>query len=71
MTICIGLEGPRLAMFDPQTLDLLAVMELPPRSPSTGNPFTSFSGGGYFYLDNQGRAVRATERESLCQLWPV
>src|SRR5947209_13270820 len=31
VTICIGLEGPRLAMFDPSTLDLLAVMPLPPR----------------------------------------
>src|SRR6266550_2030263 len=26
VTICVGLEGPRLAMFDPVTLDLLAVI---------------------------------------------
>src|SRR5437870_2477396 len=32
VTICVGLEGPRLAMFDPATLDLLAVFPLPPRS---------------------------------------
>ena len=32
VTICIGLEGPRLVMFDPKTLELLAVMALPPRS---------------------------------------
>src|SRR2546422_1812006 len=30
VTICVGLEGPRLAMFAPQTLELLAVMPLPP-----------------------------------------
>jgi hypothetical protein len=68
VTICIGLEGPRLAMFDPQTLDLLAVMELPPRSPGTGNPFTSFSGGGYFYLDQSDRAVIPTTND---QIWVV
>ncbi len=33
---------------------------LPPRIPSGGNPFTDFSGGGYFYLDNQDRAVIPT-----------
>ena len=36
---------------------------LPPRIPSPGsggNPFTDFSGGGYFYLDNQDRAVIPT-----------
>src|SRR5437764_1263166 len=45
VTVCIGLEGPRLVMFAPQTLELLAAMPLPPRSASTGNPFTEFSGG--------------------------
>src|SRR5205823_5355459 len=28
--------------------------------PSGGSPFTDFSGGGYFYLDNQDRAVVPT-----------
>ena len=68
VSICIGLEGPRLAMFDPQTLDLLAVMELPPRSAGTGNPFTSFAGGGYFYLDQSDRAVIPTTNG---QIWVV
>src|SRR5438128_11884878 len=39
VTVCVGLEGPRLVMFAPQTLEQLAVMALPPRGPSTGNPF--------------------------------
>jgi hypothetical protein len=67
VAICIGLDGPRLAMFDPQTLDLLAVMPLPPRSPN-GNPFTDFSGGGYFYLDQSDRAVIPTTNR---QVWVV
>ena len=39
------------------------VFPLPPRIPSPasgGNPFTDFSGGGYFYLDNHDRAVIPT-----------
>jgi hypothetical protein len=68
VTICVGLEGPRLVMFDPHTLAELAVMDLPPRSPSTGNPFTDFSGGGYFYLDQADRAVIPTTNH---QIWVV
>jgi hypothetical protein len=68
VAICIGLEGPRLVMFDPRTLDLLAVMPLPPRSVGTGNPFTQFSGGGYFYLDQSDRAVIPTTND---QVWVV
>jgi hypothetical protein len=68
VAICIGLEGPRLVMFDPHSLDLLAVMPLPPRDPSAGNPFTNFSGGGYFYLDQSNRAVIPTTND---QIWVV
>ena len=67
VTICIGAEGPRLAMFDPDTLELLAVHPLPPRQPG-GDPFTDFSGGGYFYLDHRDRAVIPTSNR---QLWIV
>src|SRR5438105_721427 len=68
VTVCIGLEGPRLVMFAPQTLELLAAMPLPPRSASTGNPFTEFSGGGYFYLDEHDHAVIPTTNG---QIWIV
>jgi hypothetical protein len=68
VTICVGLEGPRLAMFDPRTLEELAVMDLPPRRPGTGNPFTEFSGGGYFYLDQADRAVIPTTTN---EIWVV
>jgi len=60
VTVCVGLDGPQLQLLDPHTLDTLAVFPLPPRIPSGGSPFTDFSGGGYFYLDNQGRAVIPT-----------
>jgi hypothetical protein len=61
VSICVGLEGPRLVMFDAQTLALLAEMPMPPRTGGGGgNPLTDFSGGGYFYLDNADRAVVST-----------
>ena len=67
VTVCVGLEGPRLAMFDANTLELLAVMPLPPRSPG-GDPFSDFSGGGYFYLDHHDGAVIPTTNR---QIWVV
>jgi hypothetical protein len=61
VTICVGLDRPVLAMLDPQTLEPLATFELPPRVPGAGsNPFTDFSGGGYFYLDHHDRVVAPT-----------
>jgi hypothetical protein len=65
VTVCVGLEGPRLVMFDPNTLDQLAVFPLPPRVPGGGNPFTDFSGGGYFYLDHRDRAVIPTTTRDI------
>src|SRR5207249_3218747 len=41
---------------------------LPPRNLSTSNPFTEFSGGGYFYLDQRDRAVIPTTND---QIWVV
>jgi hypothetical protein len=60
VTICVGLEGPRLVLMDPRTLDTLAVHQLPPRVPGTGSVFNDFAGGGYFYLDERDRAVMPT-----------
>jgi hypothetical protein len=68
VTVCVGLEGPRLLMFDPHTLELLAEFQLPPRQVGGPNPFTDFSGGGYFYLDNRDRAVIPTTNR---QVWVV
>ena len=67
VAVCIGVEGPKLLMFDAHTLELLAEMALPPRK-SSGNPFNSFGGGGYFYLDQLDRAVIPTTTD---QIWVV
>jgi hypothetical protein len=61
VTICVGLEGPRLMLLDPRNLDELARLQLPAREPEPGqDPFTTFAGGGYFYLDHRDRAVVPT-----------
>ena len=59
VTICVGLDRPVLALLDPGTFDALAKLDLPPRNLG-GDPFTDFSGGGYFYLDHRDRAVVPT-----------
>ena len=59
VTVCVGLDRPVLALLDPHSLQTLAALPLPPRSTS-GNAFTDFSGGGYFYLDDKDRAVLPT-----------
>ena len=65
VTTCLQLRQVRLKLFDAQTLEELASMDLPPRPPNP-NPFQDFAGGGYFYLDHQDRAVvPTTERHVL------
>jgi hypothetical protein len=59
VTVCVGIAQVTLRMLDPETLDVLAEYALPPRKPST-TPFSSFGGGGYFYLDNRDRVVVPT-----------
>jgi hypothetical protein len=63
--ICVGLEAPVLEMFDPTTLDSLASMVLPPRQGISTGVFTDFSGGGYFYLDDQDRVIAPTSDRHL------
>jgi hypothetical protein len=61
VTVCVGIDRPVLAILDPQTLNVLAAMPLPLRNLGGGlNIFSDFSGGGYFYLDEQDRAVVPT-----------
>jgi hypothetical protein len=59
-TVCVGVEGPKLLLLEPRTLETLAAFPLPPRQPGAGNLFTDFAGGGYFYLDQRDRAVIPT-----------
>jgi hypothetical protein len=60
VTVCVGLDRPVLALLHPATLKTLAAYNLPLRDVGQGNPFTNFSGGGYFYLDHLDRAVIPT-----------
>jgi hypothetical protein len=60
VTVCVGVDGPKLFLMDAATLETLATFPLPPRIPGGGNLFTDFAGGGYFYLDEAGRAVIPT-----------
>jgi hypothetical protein len=60
VAICVGLDRPVLAVIDPRNLEPLATYPLPPRQPGAGNPFTDFSGGGYFYLGRGDRVVVPT-----------
>jgi hypothetical protein len=62
VTVCVGLDRPILKLLDPHTLAEIASFDLPPRQPG-GDPastFTSFGGGGYFYLDDRDRAIVPT-----------
>jgi hypothetical protein len=65
VAICVGLEGPILEMFDPKTLDSQASMVLPPKQGVSTGVFTDFSGGGYFYLDDQDRVIAPTNSRHL------
>ena len=64
VTVCVGPTTPRLMLLDPVTLDELAATALPNRRVSA-NPFQDFTGGGYFYLDHEGRAVVPTTDRRL------
>jgi hypothetical protein len=70
ITICVGAEGPKLTMIEPTTLATKTTMPLPPRSGGgTGtSPFNDFSGGGYFYLDQEYRVVTPTNTR---QIWVI
>jgi hypothetical protein len=65
VSICIGLSGPQLYMFDPSNLATLATFSLPGRQDVPSNIFQDFTGGGYFYLDNHDRVVTATTTKHI------
>ena len=62
VTVCMTMRGPKLLLLDQRTLAELASYRLPQR-PSTGldvrRIVNDTSGGAYFYLDHEDRAVIA------------
>src|SRR5262249_26451282 len=58
-----GQEAQTLLLVDPVSLGVLAQTDLPPRPQSSTE--VSFSGGGYFYLDNLDRVVCVTTRQDI------
>lgn len=66
LTVCVGVVQVTLRLLDPDTLDVLAEYQLPPRQTSSAqNPFTAFGGGGYFYLDQHDRVVVPTSEGTI------
>lgn len=79
LILCGGLTSFRLQLLDPDDLTLLALYDLPMR-PSTLEAgikrdtdiiFTDTSGGAYFYLDNEDRAVLADSKQRIRRIKPV
>lgn len=76
VTVCGTFSGFKVKLLDPRTLATLAEHRLPQRS-STVEALTSLdfskifkdtSGGAYFYLDDQDRAVPADSRRHVLRL---
>ena len=69
MTVCTDLRGPTLLLLDPHTLDELASYTLPPRWAGVATdpitPMKDTSGGAYFCLDNQDRAIIGTHNHTI------
>ncbi|WP_019926082.1 hypothetical protein [Nocardia sp. BMG111209] len=62
VTVCLG-AATALYLIDPADLTVLGSYPLPRRDAGeylSGNAFTNFTGGGYFYLDDADRAVIGT-----------
>jgi len=68
-TVCGNISGFQLLLLDPATLNELAHYMLPPRQTywreDTIGPLQDTSGGAYFCLDNQGRAIIGTCNHSI------
>ncbi len=60
VSVCVGIPGPELYMFNPKTLATMATFMLPPRQSVPSNIFQDFTGGGYFYLNNRDQVVVST-----------
>jgi hypothetical protein len=60
VTVSIQLNRIELHLLDPETLETLAMLELPPKASPSDN-----SGGGYFHLDAQDRVLLAPANDTI------
>ena len=69
VAVCMNFSGPKLLLMDPSTMEELAGMDLPQRPSMKAGSLRAIvedtSGGAYFYLDHQDRAVIATSDHLL------
>ncbi len=64
IAVCIGFVRPTVYLMDPVSLQTLATFNLPARGGVSGN----FGSGGYFFLDNQDRAVIPTRGRDIYRI---
>lgn len=60
ITVSIKISGIELHLLDPETLQTIAMLELPPKASVSDN-----SGGGYFHLDAQDRVLLAPANDTI------
>jgi hypothetical protein len=60
VTVSLQLTGIELHLLDPETLESLAIAELPPKA-----SFEDNSGGGYFHLDDRDRVLLAPSDNTI------
>ncbi len=74
VTVCIGIARVRLFLMDPHSLEILAEQELPLRAAITEGMLdtitTDSSGGGYFHMDDLGRAIIGPANQQI-EFWEV
>jgi hypothetical protein len=69
LALCGGLEGFRMMLIDPHTLNVLAELNMPGRElDSLSNPFTDLCGGTYFFLTDRDKAIAVTTTNDI---WEV
>ena len=60
ITVSIKLTGIELHLLDPETLETIAMLKLPPKASPSDN-----SGGGYFHIDAQDRVLLAPANDTI------
>lgn len=60
ITVSIKLNRIELHLLDPETLETIAMLELPPKASPSDN-----SGGGYFHIDAQDRVLLAPANDTI------